>query len=208
VTTPEGRERAGCWAHVRRYFFKALPTAPEAGEVMDLIADLYTVEWQAQEKGICGTEEHRLLRETVSRVAVEKIEAWVLEHEPYTNPKSPLGDAIKYTQVENKETKTKSMKKSLKVFLEDPKVGIDNNVSERALRIIALGRKNFLFAGNDPAAENLAVLQTLVTTCEANGVNPQDYLADVLIRIQTHPQSRIDELLPQNWKPPDPAEAA
>jgi transposase len=208
VTTPEGRERAGCWAHERRYFFKALPTAPEAGEVMDLITDLYAVEWQAQEQGICGTDAHLLLRQTVSRPIVEKIEAWVGEHEPYTPPQSPLGAAIKYTQVEDKETKTKSMKKSLKVFLDDPKVGIDNNVSERALRIIALGRKNFLFAGNDAAAEHLAVLQTLVATCEANSVNPQSYLADVLIRIQTHPQSRIDELLPQNWKPPDRATAA
>lgn len=195
VTTPQGRERAACWAHARRYFFKALPTAPQAGEMMDLIGELYDVEYLAQEKGICGTKAHGLLRDTGSREVVERIEVWLDEHEGTTPPKSPLGAAITYTR---------GQWEALQVFLEDPKVGIDNNVSERALRIVALGRKNFLFAGNDAAAENLVVLQTLVSTCEANGVNPQTYLADVLIRVQTHPHSRIDELLPQNWKPPDP----
>jgi transposase len=193
VTTPEGRKRAGCWAHTRRYFFKALQTAKEAGEMMDLLGELYAVEWQAQEKGICGTDAHRLLRQEVSGEVVEKIEAWLDEHEPVTPPKSPLGKAIAYTR---------GQWESLKVFLDDPKVAIDNNVSERALRIVALGRKNFLFAGNDTAAENLAVLQTLVATCERNGVNPQAYLTDVLVRTRDHPQSRLDELLPQNWQPP------
>ena len=208
VITPEARERVGCWSHLRRYFFKALPTAPEAEEMMDLIVELYAVEWQAQEKGICGSEAHRLLRDTLSRPVVKKIEAWLAQQEPATNPKSPLGAALKYAQEEDKKTKKKSLKRCMKVFLKDPKVGLDNNISERALRIIALGRKNFLFAGNDPAAQNLAINQTLVATCEANGVNPQDYLADVLIRIQTHPQSKIDELLPQNWRPPNPAAAS
>lgn len=194
VTTPTTRSRAACWAHVRRYFFKALPTAPEAEEVMDLIAELYAVDYVAQEKGICGTGAHRALRDTESSRIVEKLKVWLDEHEPTTRPQSPLGKAITYTR---------GQWPALQVFLEDPKVGLDNNVSERALRTVALGRKNFLFAGNDAAAENLAVLQSMVSTCEANGVNPQDYLADVLIRIQTHPQSRIDELLPQNWQPPD-----
>jgi len=207
VTTPEGRERATCWAHGRRYFFKALKDAPEAGEVMDLITDLYAVEWQAQEKGICGTDAHRLLRQSASAPVVEKIEAWLDEHGPDAHPQSLLGKAIRYMREQDPETKEWSMKDSLKVFLEDPKVGIDNNVSERALRIVALGRKNFLFAGSDIAAENLAVLQSLVATCEANGVNPQDYLTDVLVRTREHPQIRIDELLPQNWQPPESAAA-
>ena len=198
VTTPEGRERAGCWAHTRRYFFKALETAPEAGEVMDLVAELYAVEWQAQEQGICGTEAHRLLRDVESRGVVEKIKAWLDGHQGAVPPKSPLGRAIAYAR---------GQWASLKVFLEDPKVAVDNNVSERALRIVALGRKNFLFAGNDAAAEHLAVLQSLVATCEANGVNPEAYLADVLVRTRDHPQQRIDELLPQNWQPPQPAAA-
>jgi transposase len=63
-------------------------------------------------------------------------------------------------------------------------------------------RKNFLFVGNDAAGENLAGLYSLIATCEANGVNPVEYLADVLLRVQTHPASRLDELLPHRWKPP------
>ena len=84
-------------------------------------------------------------------------------------------------------------------------MGTRHNASERALRVAALGRKNFLFVGHDEAGENLALLYSLIATCEANEVNPVAYLADVLLRVQTHPASRIDELLPHNWKPP-PAE--
>jgi len=208
VTTPEGRTRAACWAHARRKFWSALESAPEAGEVLDLIVELYAVEWKAQEKGICGSEAHRLLRQSESLPVVEKIEAWLEEREARAPPKSPLGKAIGYMLEKDPKTKKRSMKRALKVFLDDPKVGLDNNVSERALRIVALGRKNFLFAGSDMAAEHLAVLQSLVSTCEANGVNPEEYLTDVLVRTRDHPQSRIDELLPQNWRPPAPAAAS
>ena len=105
-----------------------------------------------------------------------------------------MGKAIKYLL---------NQKKPLRLFLDDPKVRLDNNLSERNLRLVALGRKNFLFVGHDAAGENLAILQTLVSSCIANGINPQDYLADVIMRVQHHPQSRIDELLPDQWKPPD-----
>jgi transposase len=89
---------------------------------------------------------------------------------------------------------------ALTLFLTDPHLPIDNNASERALR--ALGRKNFLFVGTNEAGENLAGLYSLIGTCESNGMNSVDYLADLLIRVQTHPASRIDELLPHNWSPP------
>ncbi|MBN1947757.1 MAG: transposase, partial [Bradymonadales bacterium] len=102
-----------------------------------------------------------------------------------------MGEAITYAQ-NNWE--------ALSVFLKDPKVRLDNNISEGQLRIIALGRKNFLFLGNDVAGENLAVLQTLISTCIINEVNPIAYLTDVLIRIQDHPMSQVDELLPQHWQ--------
>jgi transposase len=90
---------------------------------------------------------------------------------------------------------------ALTAFLEDPKISLDNNVSERALRILALGRHNFLFVGHDEAGQNLAMLQSLVATCKLHDVNPYDYLVDALIRVQSHPQARVDELLPMNWKP-------
>ena len=84
-------------------------------------------------------------------------------------------------------------------FLENASLPLDNNASEGALRVPVLGRKNFLFVGHDEAGEHLAGLYALVATCEANGVNPQTYLADVLTRLRTHPASRIDDLLPHRW---------
>ncbi len=94
-------------------------------------------------------------------------------------------------------------------FMENERIPLDNNRSESALRKAVLGRKNLLFVGHEAAGENLAGLYALVATCEANGVNPEAYLADVLLRVQTHPNSRIGELLPHEWKrrsvadPPD-----
>ncbi len=85
-------------------------------------------------------------------------------------------------------------------FVDDPRLPLDNNASERALRKAALGRKNFLFVGNDQGGRNLAGLYSLIATCEANDVNPYDYLVDVLLRVQTHPQARLDDLLPHRWK--------
>ena len=86
-------------------------------------------------------------------------------------------------------------------FLDDPKIPPDNNASESALRAVALGRKNFLFVGHEEAGENIAGLYSLVATCEANGVNPLDYLSDVLLRVQDHPAAEIDDLLPHRWRP-------
>jgi transposase len=100
------------------------------------------------------------------------------------------GDAIRYAF---------NQWDALTLFLIDPRLPLDNNLSERSLRVCALGRKNFLFVGTDSAGENLAGLYSLITTCEVNGVNPVDYLADVVFRVQTHPASRIDELLPHKW---------
>ena len=80
------------------------------------------------------------------------------------------------------------------------KIPIDNNLSERTLRIKALGRKNYLFVGSHKAGENLAILQSLTATCIANGVNPEEYFKDVLIRVNSHPQGEMDNLMPWNWK--------
>ena len=179
---------------MRRYFFKAINTAPiEAQFVLSLILQLYQVEYEAAEDDILGSERHLALRQVKSKPLMEDWKKWLLEEQPRTLPQSPLGKAIQHTLSNWNE---------LTVFLSDAKVGLDNNISERMLRLIALGRKNFLFVGNDHAGENLAILQSLVSSCLVCGVNPQDYLTDVLIRIQTHPMSRIDELLPHNWQSP------
>ncbi len=76
----------------------------------------------------------------------------------------------------------------------------DNKASESALRVVALLRKDAMFVGNDASGENHAILLSLVASCKLHGVNPEQYLADVLLRVQTHPHSRVDELLPHHWK--------
>ena len=86
-------------------------------------------------------------------------------------------------------------------FLTDARIPTDNNRSEAALRVVALGRKNFLFVGNEMAGRNIAGLYSLISTCQACDVNPLEYLPDVMRRVTTPPASRIDELLPDQWKP-------
>ncbi len=86
-------------------------------------------------------------------------------------------------------------------FLEDGRVPLDNNASERALRPIALGWKNYLFVGDLAAGANIAGLYTIIATCEARGINPFAYLSDVLTRVQDHPAKRLHELLPATWEP-------
>jgi transposase len=200
VTLPGGRERAGCWAHARRKFFDAQSTAPIAAKrAMDLILELYRVERAALDADLLGTPEHLAMRQTRSRAVVDEIKAWLDAEHGRHPPRSPIGAAIGYALGQWNE---------LTLFLTDPHLPIDNNASEGALRVCALGRKNFLFVGTDAAGENLAGLYSLIATCEANGINPVDYLADVLLRVQTHPASRIDELLPHNWPPPRPEPSA
>jgi transposase len=145
-------------------------------------------------QGISQTESHLLLRQMKSRPLMEKLGSWLSEQRPLHLPKGPMGEAIRYAQ---------NQWEALTLFLDDEAVPLDNNASERALRRVAIGRKNWLFVGNDQAGRNLAGLYSLVATCEANGRNPEAYLADVLMRIQTHPHARRDELLPHRWKPPD-----
>ena len=187
------RARVGCWSHARRKFYEALSTAPEAREVLDQIVALYRVEHDAADSGILGTEAHGILRDEHSRLIVTGIEAWVDARTDSTPPKSPLGTALTYAR---------NQRRALRRFLGDPKLPLDNNASERALRIIAVGRKNFLFVGHEEGGHNLAILQTICSTCLLHGINPYEYVLDVAVRVNSHPASRIDELLPANWKPP------
>ncbi len=192
VCTPAGWTRVGCLAHVRRYFFNALDTAPEAAkEAMERILAIYEVEYEAQLAGTVGTDAHRQLRQSKARPLFDALYAWLLEQKDHHPPKSPIAKAISYAL---------SAWETLLVYLDHPDVRPDNNYAESALRAVALGRKNFLFVGNDDAGKSLAVLQTIVATCQAHDVNPQAYLADILIRSQTHPKSQKRDLLPDRWK--------
>jgi transposase len=187
------RTRVGCWAHLRRKFFEALQSAPESKEILDLIVQLYRVEHDAAENGILGTPAHDILRTDRSKVLVDQIEKWVDARNGNTLPKSALGLALTYA---------KNQRQSLQAFLKDPKLPLDNNASERALRIIAMGRKNFLFVGHNKGGHNLAILQTICSTCTLHKINPYEYIKDVAVRINDYPNSKLDELLPMNWKPP------
>jgi transposase len=190
VVDVDGRKRAACLAHVRRKFFDALATAPEAQEALDIILDVYRVEHRATEEGIVRSDAHARLRKKESRAAMKRLRTWLDHHRDRYLPKGPLGKAISYA-LDNWD--------ELQVFLTDVNVPVDNNASERALRIVALGRKNFMFVGHEDAGQNLAILYSLMATCEEHGVDPQAYLADVLVRIDDHPNKLIDELLPDRW---------
>ena len=194
VTAPNKRVRAGCLAHVRRYFHKARDACPDEVEhVLELVRKLYRVEVDAAARGITGSPGHLALRRLRSKPLMDEWKPWLEERKPQHSPKSPMGKAVRYAL---------NQWDCVVRFLDDPKIRLDNNISESALRIVALGRDNFRWVGNEQAGENLAVLQTLVSTCVACGVNPEDYLADVLLRVDTHPAAAIDDLLPVNWTPP------
>lgn len=190
VTGVDGRGRAACHAHLRRYFHEALATEPVAREAINLILEIYRVEHEAKARRLVGTESHLELRCEKARPARDRLKAWLDANLALHPPKSPIGVAIRYALNHWQE---------LGRFLDDAKIPIDNNASERSLRRVALGRKNFLFVGTIEAGESIGGLYSLVATCEARGINPYAYLADVLARVGDHPQSRLDDLLPGAW---------
>jgi transposase len=190
VTVPERRTRAGCNAHARRKF--AFIDDPGARFVLDRYAEVFAVEREADEAGIKGTSLHLEMRRNRAGPALRDIKAWCDEHAGEHGPKTPLGAAIRYMT---------NQWQYLTRFLDDARIAPDNNLSERLLRTIALGRKNWLFVGHEEAGKNTAMLASVLTTCVVHGVNPQDYLTDVLLRVQTHPETELDDLLPHRWKP-------
>lgn len=189
VTVPARRTRAGCNGHARRKF--ANLDDDDAKRILTLYEDVWRVEREADQLGIRGTPEHLELRGKRARPALEAIRAWCDANVDAHAPKSALGAAIRYIR---------NQYDFLARFLDDVAIAPDNNLSERLLRIVALGRKNYLFVGHEKAGKNSAMLASLIATCVLHDVNPQAYLADVLLRVQTHPASEIDVLLPGQWK--------
>lgn len=178
---------AFCWSHVRRAFYELASggSAPIATEAVSRIGALYKIETEIRGR---SPEERRAVRQAHSRPLIEALEPWLREKLGQVSQKSKLADAIRYAL---------ARWPGLTLYLEDGRVEIDSNVVERAIRPLALNRKNALFAGSDGGGANWAVIATLVETAKLNGVEPQGYLADVITRIVAgHPQSRLDELLP------------
>jgi transposase len=190
---------AGCWAHARRKFEEVVDHDPAAAhEAMDWISAMYDVERDARQAGI---EEQALLdlRRTRTAPIAEDFRRWLDERAGIALPKSSIGKAIAYCR---------RHWTALTRFLEDPRLPLDNNLAERCLRAVAIGRNNYMFAGSDDGAVRAAVLYSVIQTCKLNGVDPLAWLTDVLERLSVHPDNRmrggagLDSLLPHNWKQP------
>jgi len=180
-----------CWAHARRKFFEASNTDRErAHTALAFIGQLYDIERQARDDEL-DAEARGKLRTAHARPVLEQFRRWLDAQALATVPKSPIGGAIGYAL---------GQWTALCRYLDDGDLEIDNNAAERALRRIAVGRKNWLFAGNDNGGHRAAIIYSLIATCQRHGVEPFAYLRDVLGRVATHPSSGIAVLLPDNWK--------
>ena len=180
-----------CMAHARRYFDKALKNDQKrAGHVLKLMQGLYEIESKAREREISFETRYRY-RQLYAKPILQELEEWLIENQLQTTPQSAIGKAIAYT---------KNLWKKLKAYIDDGKYDIDNNLIENAIRPLALGRKNYLFAGSHKAAQHAAMFYSFFATCKINNVEPLAWLTDVLNRIPDHKANKLSELLPQNWK--------
>jgi hypothetical protein len=179
---------AACWAHVRRKFYDlhVAHKSPVAAEVMERIAELYAIE-----KEIRGrlAEERREVRNTRARPLLDSLKQWLEATLGKLSRKSDTAMAVRYAL---------GRWDALLRYVDDGHVEIDNNAAERSLRTVALGRKNYLFAGSDAGGERAAAIYSLIGTAKLNGLDPEAYLRNVLSRIADHSINRIEELLPWN----------
>jgi transposase len=189
---------AACWAHVRRKFFDvhAANGSPIAKEALDHIGKLYNIE-----KEINGRvpDHRRRERQHRSKPIAAALAAWADETRRKLSRKSELAAAFRYMR---------ARWTALNRCFDDGRLALDNNPAERALRCVAIGRKNYLFAGSDAGGRRAAAMYSLIESAKLNGLNPHHYLADVLKRIADHPARHVDELLPWNWQPIGAARAA
>ena len=183
---------AACWAHARRKFFDLaqINKAPIAIEAVECIDALFAIEREIN--GMTPQKRVRVRNER-SRSLVIELERWLRGQRARVSKNSETGKAIDY-----------SLKRwsALTRFLDDGRLCMSNNAAERELRAIAVGRRNWTFAGSDEGGRRAAAIYTLIATAKLNNVDPQAWLADVLARLPDHPAKRIHELLPWNWHPP------
>ena len=191
--TRQAVTHAQCWSHTRRHFERAERAEPEAvAEALELIGGLYRVEKHLRKHELCG-EAKLAYRVEHARPLVERFFEWCERqcHRIELLPSNPLAKAIAYAR---------ERRAALSVYLTDPDLQIDTNHLERAIRPVALGRKNWEFCWTEVGAERLAILYSLVSTCRLHGVHPYTYLVDVLQRVSTHPARAVEELTPRRWK--------
>jgi len=189
---PQKVRRAACWAHARRKFFEAQGAYPvEAAEMLERIRLLYKLEASVQPDAAFDDQRLQMRRELAAPQLAqikESLDLWAQR----VLPKSPLGKAVFYAR--NNWSR-------LERYADDPRVPIDNNAAEQAIRPVALGRRNWLFMGSERGGRAAAVYMTLLATCKRAGVNPYEYLRDIFSRIMSHSSHRLEELLPGNWRP-------
>jgi transposase len=192
LTAPGDIVLAACWAHARRKFYDLHEAtgSPIAAEALRRIAELYAIERSIRGR---SAEERRHVRNTSARPLIEMMKPWLEMELGRVPPAGPLAEAIRYAL---------ARWPALTRFLDDGRIELDNNPVERAIRPIALGRKNHLFAGSDGGGVRWATICSLIATAKLNNVEPFAWLRDVLQRMTDgHPASRLDELLPWNWQP-------
>jgi len=178
----------GCWAHARRYFFKAMKTDPErAREALSLIGGLFRLE---RELATAPRKKKEQARRKRAKPIVDAFFAWCDKHVGQVVDESPIAKAIGYAR---------NQKVALSRFLEDGRLPIHNNASELALRREAVGRKNWLFVGSDDGGATNATFVSLLASCQMHGVEPWSYLRDLFCLLPSWKTSRALELAPVNW---------
>lgn len=188
-----------CWTHARRKFhdIHAVHPSPITTEAIARIGALYGIEEESRGKPI---HVRRSIRQTRARPLIDDLQSWMTARLRSLSNKSETAGAIRYALAHWR---------SLTRYIDDGLLEIDNNAAERALRCVALGRKNYLFAGSDSGGERAAAIYSLIGSAKLNGLDPEFYLRTVLARIATHPIGRVDELLPWNLShPTDTSKAA
>jgi hypothetical protein len=192
LTAPGDIVLAACWAHARRKFYDLHQAtgSPIAAEALRRIAELHAIERSIQSR---AADARRRVRNTSAWPLIEMMKPWLEMELGRVPPAGPLAEAIRYAL---------ARWPALTRFLDDGRIELDNNPVERAIRPIALGRKNHLFAGSDGGGVRWATICSLIATAKLNNVEPFAWLRDVLQRMTDgHPASRLDELLPWNWHP-------
>ena len=185
---------AACWAHVRRKFHDLYQAhrSPIANEALERIGQLYGIEQEIRGR---SPGERKEVRQARSRPLLEAMQAWLKATLGKLSQKSDVAVAIRYAL---------ERWSALLQYCEDGRAEMDNNAAERALRAVALGRKNYLFAGSDAGGERAAAIYSLLGSAKLNGIDPEAYLSAVLRQIADHPINRITELLPWNLLPAKP----
>jgi len=181
----------GCHSHARRKFDYALETDPvRAACLLVLWGKLYDIERQAKEENYSSAQ-LLAVRQKEAKPILKEIKTVLEAYKPQVLPKSPIGKAIAYSL---------NQWEALNRYVDDPILEIDNNLSERTLRMVVIGRKNYMFAGSEAGAWRAAIIYSLVASCKLNDIDPFRYFRDILARVSIHPADKIDELLPSEWK--------